>query len=47
MLNLSQVTIGSGAEKRGLIKKVWASKTVQQELGADNMWLYDGNKLAW
>ncbi|OCL04728.1 Piwi-domain-containing protein [Glonium stellatum] len=41
------VTVGSGTEKRGLIKKIWASKAVQQELGADNMWLYDGNKLAW
>ncbi|OCK86160.1 Piwi-domain-containing protein [Lepidopterella palustris CBS 459.81] len=41
------VTIGKGDEKRGLIKKIWESKTVKAQLGVNNMWLYDGNKLAW
>lgn len=40
-----EVMIGSGAEKRGLIKKVWQSKTVQQALGKG--WIFDGNRLAW
>lgn len=39
------VLVGSGTEKRGLIKRVWASKRVQNELGSG--FIYDGNKLAW
>lgn len=39
------VIIGNGVEKRGLVKKVWASKAVQKELGAG--FIFDGNKLAW
>lgn len=39
------VLIGSGAEKRGLIKKIWNSTTVQKDLGQG--WIFDGNRLAW
>jgi eukaryotic translation initiation factor 2C len=39
------VMIGSGTEKRGLIKKVWQSKGLKQALG--DGFIYDGNKLAW
>lgn len=40
-----EVNIGSGAEKRGLLKKVWSSKAVRQALGKG--WIFDGNRLAW
>jgi len=40
-----EVLIGSGAEKRGLIKKVWASQAVKKALGSG--WIFDGNRLAW
>ncbi|KAF2278534.1 Piwi-domain-containing protein [Westerdykella ornata] len=34
--------------KRGLIKKLWNSKAVKSQLGEpQNLWIYDGNKLAW
>ncbi|KAJ4291053.1 Protein argonaute [Kalmusia sp. IMI 367209] len=34
--------------KRALIKKIWNSKTVKAALGEPkNLWIYDGNKLAW
>ncbi len=39
------VQVGSGTEKRGLIKKVWASKGVRDAVGQG--FVYDGNKLAW
>ncbi|KAK7521474.1 Piwi domain-containing protein [Phyllosticta citriasiana] len=39
------VIIGSGNEKRGLIKAVWQSQTVSTKLGRG--WLFDGNKIAW
>jgi eukaryotic translation initiation factor 2C len=39
------VIIGSGTEKRGLIKKVWKSKAVQKLLGGG--FIFDGNRLAW
>lgn len=39
------VIIGSGSEKRGLVKKLWASRKVQDNLGSS--WIFDGNKLAW
>ncbi|KAK5734619.1 Protein argonaute [Elasticomyces elasticus] len=39
------IIVGDGAEKRGLMTRVWASKAVQKELG--HGWIYDGNKLAW
>ncbi|KAI9771459.1 MAG: hypothetical protein M1840_002079 [Geoglossum simile] len=42
------VLVGSGIEKRALIKKVWHSKTVKTHLGGTSAgWLFDGNKLAW
>ncbi|KAK6007346.1 hypothetical protein QM012_006354 [Aureobasidium pullulans] len=40
-----QVQIGTGAEKRGLIKAVWNSQTTREKLGSD--WIFDGNVLAW
>ncbi|KAK7529899.1 Piwi domain-containing protein [Phyllosticta citribraziliensis] len=45
--NVSQydVIIGSGNEKRGLIKAIWHSETVARKLGQG--WLFDGNKIAW
>ncbi|KAF2730445.1 Piwi-domain-containing protein [Polyplosphaeria fusca] len=34
--------------KRQLVKKIWASKAVKSALGEpQNLWIYDGNKLAW
>jgi eukaryotic translation initiation factor 2C len=46
--SLSQILIGNGAEKRGLIDKVWKSRTVQQRITAFSpYWLWDGNKIAW
>lgn len=44
-----QINIGNGAEKMGLIKAVWESRTVQgrlQAIGKDQL-LWDGNKIAW
>lgn len=40
-----EVLVGSGAEKRGLIQKVWDSKAVSSALGGG--WVFDGNRLAW
>ncbi len=40
-----QVVIGNGAEKRGLIKSVWDSKTVQAKIGPG--FIFDGNKIGW
>ncbi|KAI4088170.1 MAG: hypothetical protein LQ344_006262 [Seirophora lacunosa] len=42
------VLIGSGSEKRGLIKALWHSKQVLEKLpGGMRDWLFDGNALAW
>ena len=41
------VLIGNGAEKRGLIAKLWRSKAVAAALPNEKSWLFDGNKLAW
>ena len=35
-----EVLVGNGAEKRGLVDKVWQSKAVQQALGGK--WIFDG-----
>ncbi|ORY12741.1 Piwi domain-domain-containing protein [Clohesyomyces aquaticus] len=36
------------ATKRALIKKIWNSRAVKEALGEpQNLWIYDGNKLAW
>jgi eukaryotic translation initiation factor 2C len=36
------------ATKRILVKKIWNSKACKEALGEpDNLWIYDGNKLAW
>lgn len=40
-----QVQVGTGSEKRGLIKAVWKSQTTRDKLGAG--WIFDGNSLAW
>ncbi|CAI6339047.1 unnamed protein product [Periconia digitata] len=33
---------------RGLLKKLWNSKTAKEQLGEPHhLWIYDGNKLAW
>lgn len=42
-----QILIGSGTEKRGLIKKAWLSKAVQAQLKTPRSWIFDGNNLAW
>ncbi|KAI9755710.1 MAG: hypothetical protein M1815_004705 [Lichina confinis] len=39
------VLVGSGVEKRALIRKVWESKAVQKCLS--ETWIFDGNRLAW
>ncbi|KAL7275850.1 Protein argonaute [Rhizina undulata] len=42
------VTIGNGSEKRALIRKIWYSPQLQEQLGeARHTVLFDGNKLAW
>ncbi|KAL9030315.1 MAG: hypothetical protein Q9196_001543 [Gyalolechia fulgens] len=42
------VQVGSGAEKRGLIKTAWESNALNNALpGTRNNWIFDGNKLAW
>ncbi|KAF1950228.1 eukaryotic translation initiation factor 2C 2 [Byssothecium circinans] len=38
---------GTDSTKRVLVKKLWNSRAVQNALGKDNFWVYDGNKLAW
>ncbi|KAF2444106.1 eukaryotic translation initiation factor 2C 2 [Karstenula rhodostoma CBS 690.94] len=39
---------GTDATKRVLVKKIWHSKAVKAALGEpENLWIYDGNKLAW
>ncbi|CAD0106681.1 unnamed protein product [Aureobasidium uvarum] len=40
-----QVMVGTGAEKRGLIKAVWNSQATRKHLGAG--WIFDGQSLAW
>lgn len=40
-----KVNVGSGAEKRGVIAKVWASQARQNATGVAI--IFDGNKLAW
>ncbi|KAF2121980.1 Piwi domain-containing protein [Lophiotrema nucula] len=47
-----QYDVAWGAEtdatKRAVIKKIWQSKAVKSAIGEpQNMWIYDGNKLAW
>lgn len=37
--------VGSGTEKRGVIKKVWESQTLSKALGGG--FIFDGNRLAW
>lgn len=44
-LTIIQVSIGSGNEKRALIKKLWFTDEVQAVVGKGC--LFDGNKLAW
>ncbi|KAI9728343.1 MAG: hypothetical protein M1828_003743 [Chrysothrix sp. TS-e1954] len=39
------VQIGTGSEKRGLIRKCWQSRAVQQKLGP--YWIFDGNRIAF
>ncbi|MCJ1277895.1 hypothetical protein MMC21_005709 [Puttea exsequens] len=39
------VVIGSGTEKRGLIRKVWASQAVQSKIGPG--FIFDGNRIGW
>jgi eukaryotic translation initiation factor 2C len=41
------VQIGSGVEKRGLIKAVWNSKAMKNALSGGDGFIFDGNKLAW
>jgi eukaryotic translation initiation factor 2C len=40
-----QVQVGTGAEKRGLIKAVWNSEATKTALGQG--WIFDGQSLAW
>ena len=45
-----QVSWGQGTDetKRVLLRKIWNSKAVKEALGEPaNLWVYDGNKLAW
>lgn len=46
--DISQIMIGTGAEKRGKVMAVWQSQAVQQKLKSFRVpWLWDGNKIAW
>ena len=45
MLTLCKVLIGSGSEKRGLVRAVWESSPVQEAIGKG--FIFDGNKLGW
>lgn len=38
---------GKDYTKQQLLKKIWRSKAVQAELGANEYWVWDGRKLAW
>lgn len=39
---------GTDYTKRALLKKIWHSKGVKAALGEpSNLWIWDGNKLAW
>ncbi len=40
-----QVVVGSGVEKRIVVKKAWESDAVQRQFPAGI--IFDGNKLAW
>lgn len=40
-----QINIGSGAEKRGLIKGIWESKSIKDVIGPG--FIFDGNKIGW
>ncbi|KAI9707546.1 MAG: hypothetical protein M1836_000507 [Candelina mexicana] len=42
------IQVGSGKEKRGLIKKIWNSAAVKAKLFTPGSgWIFDGNKIAW
>ncbi|KAL3426357.1 eukaryotic translation initiation factor 2c [Phlyctema vagabunda] len=42
------IKIGNGAEKRGLIMKIWKSKTLQARLQKISpFWLWNGDQIAW
>ncbi|GAM83198.1 hypothetical protein ANO11243_011840 [Dothideomycetidae sp. 11243] len=41
------VLMGNGDEKKPVIRKLWASKTLQTALPKANRWIYDGNKIAY
>ncbi|KAI9847274.1 MAG: hypothetical protein M1837_002860 [Sclerophora amabilis] len=45
-VNQYDVLIGSGTEKRALVRKVWASPQLKKLLGGPS-WIFDGNKIAW
>lgn len=47
-LRSGQIMIGNGTEKRGLLRAVWNSTTIQNALKVvDSHWLWDGNRIAW
>ena len=45
MLTRQQVVVGSGDEKRGLIKVAMESKALKDAVGPG--FIFDGNKIAW
>ncbi len=39
---------GKDYTKRNLLQKIWRSEAVKHELGEpQNLWIFDGHKLAW
>ncbi|KAF3005095.1 hypothetical protein E8E13_009910 [Curvularia kusanoi] len=38
---------GKDYSKRALVQKIWRSNAVQTELSKSDLWIWDGNKLAW
>ncbi|EOA89671.1 uncharacterized protein SETTUDRAFT_159260 [Exserohilum turcica Et28A] len=38
---------GTDYTKRALLKKIFYSRSVQKELGTNNKWIWDTNKIAW
>lgn len=38
---------GKDYTKRNFLRKIWKSKAIKSELGESDLWIWDGNKLAW
>ena len=43
--DMRKVLVGSGAEKRALVKVIWNTNAVKQAVGAS--FIFDGNRIGW